>query len=150
MPVREGAAAERQRGQVDQAVTRRHERRDVLEAVDVDAEPAGEDVLHDGRVEDDDAHLHPGGPALAAEQGDEEHPCARSQQALLGERGTGVQPEHEQHPRADDPRDAGVAGHRHPITVPPAPRPLSRGEDEPDAVVPLSARQPPDITIVTA
>ena len=45
--VRPGAAADRQRGQVDQAVAGRHEHRDAVQPVDVHAEPAGEDELDD-------------------------------------------------------------------------------------------------------
>ena len=53
------APPQRQGAQIDHAVSRRDEPRDVLEAIDVHPEPAGERVLHRRGEHDDDDGLHP-------------------------------------------------------------------------------------------
>jgi hypothetical protein len=82
MAVREGAAPQCERGQVDQAVAWRHKRRDVVQPVDVDAQPAGEHVLH-GRGEDhDDGDLDARRSALATQSERQEQPGAGAEQPL--------------------------------------------------------------------
>jgi hypothetical protein len=115
--VRERAPAQAERGEVDEAVTGRNEGRDVVQAVDVDTQPAREDVLHGCREHDDDGHLDAGRSPLAPKSGEEQQPGAGSEQPLLGERCTRVEGEHDQHPQADEPGDAEVTWPWHPSTI---------------------------------
>jgi hypothetical protein len=119
--VGEGAATDRQSSQVDQAVTRRHERRHVVQPVHVDPEPACEDVLDDAGVEHHDGHLEAGRRALAAQGHQQQQPGAGAEQALLGEAGAGVGQQHQQHPAGDGQHDPAVAqppGRRHRTSLP--------------------------------
>jgi hypothetical protein len=94
------AAAQDQRSEVDQPVAGRDERRHVVQPVDVDPEPAGEDVLHRRGVEHHDRHLDAGGPALPAQRGEEQQPGAETEEALLDQRRPGVEPEDDDHPES--------------------------------------------------
>jgi hypothetical protein len=90
-----------------------HERRHVVQPVDVYAQPAGEDVLDRRGEHDNDADLDPGRTRLLAQHEGEQPPGAGPEGALQGQRRAGVDREHQQHPHRDDPGDADLTTGRH-------------------------------------
>jgi hypothetical protein len=103
--------ADREGGEVDEAVPRRDEGRDVLEAVDVDPEPAGEDVLDDAGEHDHDRHLDAGVTGLATQQREQDEPGDEAEESLLRQRRGLVEQERRRRPHHDDARD------QHPVII---------------------------------
>jgi hypothetical protein len=116
--VRDGAAAEHQGSEVDEAVTGRNESRHVVKPVHVDPEPTSEDVLHDRRVDHDDADLDLRRARLATQQHEQEQPGPCAQQPLLEQGRARVEPQHDDHPDAHHGGDPEVVGARHRVTIP--------------------------------
>jgi hypothetical protein len=114
----ERVATEDKGGKVDQPVPGRDERRHVVQPVDVDAEPAREDVLHRRGVDHDDGNLDPGGPALAAQGCEQQQPGAGPEEPLLEERRARVEPEHDHHPHGHHRRDPEVVAVQHHLRIP--------------------------------
>ncbi len=101
-PVQPGRPADRQGAQVDQAVTRRDERRHVAQPVHVHLEQRRERVLDRGGEDHDDRHLGPDERGLPAQQGHEEQPGPDAQSPLPPDAGAAVEQEHQGHPQQGD------------------------------------------------
>jgi hypothetical protein len=110
VPLEQRGPSQRQRTEIDQTMTGRHERRHVVEAVDVHVQTCGERVFDEGREGDHDSYLNTDQRCLAGQQGDQQDPRTEAPRVLRSQRLMLVGDQHQRDPREN-------ADRRHPVSL---------------------------------